>query len=112
MNNKLNLNDITLQIKQYIRQIKEKQSGEFNIAVSDINDKKSVCYYNDLRSNINKLDAGNKFSLQNIASEEISDITDSEYVSAAYEHLSLLEEKHRVIIDFMHKNNKIFDVDV
>ena len=110
MNNTLNLNDITAQIRQYVRQIKENKKGEFNPSLSEVKEKEYIYYSNDLRSNINKLDANNKFSLQNIASEDTTTITELEYASSAYNHLSSLEDKHRVVIDFMHKNNRNFDV--
>jgi len=112
MSNTLNLNDITTQIRQYIRQIKENKKGEFNTILPEAKEKEYTHYSNDLRSNINRLDGNNKFSLHNITSEDRATTTGLEYASAAYNHLSSLEEKHKVVIDFMHKNNKNFDVKV
>jgi len=109
-NNTLNLNDITAQIKQYVRQIKDNKKSDFFSSLPEIENQQPVYYTNDLRSNINKLNGGNKFSLHNITSADIMTGTSAEYASEAYEHLSSIEDKHKIVIDFMHKNNKNFDL--
>ena len=38
--------------------------------------------------------------------------TSASYVAEAYNHLSPKEDKNKVLIDFMHKNNRNFDVSV
>ena len=88
-NNTLNLNDITAQIKQYVRQIKDNKKSDFFSSLPEIENQQPVYYTNDLRSNINKLNGGNKFSLHNITSADIMTGTSAEYASEAYEHLSL-----------------------
>ena len=109
-NNTLNLNDITAQIKQYVRQIKDNKKSEFSPSLPDVEYKRQIHYTNDIRSNINKLHGNNKFSLHNMLSSDTLVSTSAEYASEAYGHLSSIEEKHKVVIDFMHKNNKNFDL--
>ena len=109
--NTLNLNDITAQIKQYVRQIKDNKKSDFATStLSEINSQPAILHSNDLRSNINKLDGSNKLSLHRMSSDDCMAITTAGYASEAYEHLSSIEDKHKIVIDFMHKNNKNFDL--
>lgn len=109
MNNTLNFRDITNQIQQYVKQIKNNKKENIPTTLSVTEDTSIFRYSNDLRSNINKLDGECKFNIQNITAEHNA-TTPLEYASEAYEHLDTLEDKHKVIIDFIHKNNRNFDV--
>lgn len=110
MSNTLNLDEITSQIQRYIRQIKKNTALEQkeNFAKDE---RFQVRIDNDLRSNINKLDGSNKFKIQNMLEQNVSSAP-SEYAAEAYGHLSELDDKKKVIIDYMHKNNRNYDVNI
>ena len=106
MVNALNLNEITQQIQQYVRLIKQqKSSATGRIFYSS----EPSLFNNDLRSNIHKLDGNNKFNIQSML-EKSTSLTTFDYATKAYEHLLEQEDKNKVVIDFMHKNNRNFDV--
>ncbi len=110
MTNTLNLNEITTQIQRYIRQIKkDKVSEQRDIYSSD--ERFHNRLDNDLRSNINKLNGGNKFNIQNMMEQNMSSAP-SEYAAEAYTHLSELDDKKKVMIEYMHKNNRNYDVNI
>ena len=109
MNNTLNFQDITNQIQQYVKQIKNSKKEQISAFSTNTENKSIFHYTNDVRCNINKLNGESKFNIQNIVAEN-NITTSSEYASEAYEHLDSIEDKHKVIIDFIHKNNRNFDV--
>lgn len=108
MSNTLNLNDITYRIRQYVNQIKEKK-GTFKTAAANDFIADTVVPSNDLRSNLHRLNGDSKFSIHNLTAENAPQVP-SDYAAEAYAHLSASEERHKVVIDFMHKNNRNFDV--
>lgn len=107
MSNNINLSDITLQIQKYVRLLKQKEvtdnSSNFNYK------SKSTLIDNDLRSNINKLTGDNKFNIQTL-NDNSHNTPPLEYASEAYNHLSNVDNKQKVVIGYMHKNNKTYDV--
>ena len=104
MTNTLNLNEITQQIQKYVRLIKQQKSSSTSRIFYP---EESIFINNDVRSNIHQLDGNNKF---NIMLEKSTSLTNLDYVTKAYEHLLKQEDKNKVVIDFMHKNNRNFDV--
>ena len=105
----LNINELNGQIQQYIRRIKSKQSSQ-QISNELAADEVIISYRNnDLRSNLNTLGVENKFNIQNMLENE-ANITSLNYVTGAYEHLTQSDDKNKIVIDFMHKNNRNFDV--
>ena len=105
-NNTLNLDDITSRIQQYVSKIKEhKADDKAKFSVDENQSLFSV--FNDVRSNINKLDGGNKFNIQINNNNPV--LASSDYAAEAYNHLNNLDDKQKVIIDFMHPNNNKFD---
>ena len=112
MSDSLNLNEITSQIQSYVRQLrnKRKTSQTFDLG----NSQNQMTYFlqlNDVRSNIHSLAGQNKFNIQQML-ELSSDMTSIGHVRAAYEYLTNVDEKHKVMIDFLHKNNRHYDVNV
>lgn len=109
MSENINLNNsVTAQIRQYVNRLKERKT-EHTAPTATENDDFILSFNNDLRSNINALNGDNKFNIQQFALAEQSQ-TPAEYAAGAYNRLSTLEQKHKVVIDFMHKNNRNFDV--
>ena len=107
MNKPFQLNDITSQIQNYVRQIKQRKTeGTFRVEKEELSQ-----INNDLKSNINKLNGSNKFKIQNMMETEHSSAS-SNYAAEAYNHLSDQDNKHKVVIDFMHKNNRNYDMKV
>ena len=105
-NNTLNLDDITSRIQQYVSKIKEHKADD--TSKFSVNENQSLfSVFNDVRSNINKLDGGNKFNIQINNNEQV--FASSDYAAEAYNHLNNLDDKQKVIIDFMHPNNNKFD---
>lgn len=109
MSNVLNLNDVTRQIQHYVRLIKN-QRNVARPSDSFLDELPVVSLYNDLRSNINPLNGTSKFSLHSMSNND--SFASSLYASEAYSHLESLQDKNKVVIDFMHKNNRNFDVQV
>lgn len=109
MSTSLNLNDITNQIQHYVTLIKKQKLSDKTHFGSEENFILPLA--NDVRSNIQKLAGKNKFGIQQIL-ESNTVLTSASYVLEAYNHLNNLEDKHKVVIDFMHKNNHNFDVNV
>jgi len=110
MSNALNLNNITGQIEHYVNLIKAKKAQSENFSSSDYH-QPTVIAVNDVRSNINPLNGKNKFSIHTML-ENNTMFTSASYVAEAYNHLSPKEDRNKVLIDFMHKNNRNFDVSV
>ena len=111
MSKAVQLTEISRQIEQYVRRIKNRQNMP-HLSSSNSSDGywNTPFPYNDLVSNINKLDGENKFNIQTMTSE-FTGIFSTQYAATAYEHLSAQQEdKNKVIIDLMHKNNRKFDV--
>ena len=109
MSENINLNNsVTAQIRQYVSRLKERKT-ETTTSSAVAPDDFILSLNNDLRSNINTLNGDNKFNIQQFALAE-QNRTPAEYAADAYNHLSTLEQKHKVVIDFMHKNNRNFDV--
>ena len=109
MSENINLNNsVTAQIRQYVSRLKERKT-EATTSSAVANDDFILSLNNDLRSNINTLNGDNKFNIQQFALAE-QNRTPAGYAADAYNHLSTLEQKHKVVIDFMHKNNRNFDV--
>lgn len=102
----LNLDKLTRQIQQYVQTIKQQKTASTERV---FHTSESSFINNDLRSNLNKLDGNNKFNIQNML-EKSTSLTSSNYVTKAYDHLSNQEDKNKIVIDFMHKNNRNFDV--
>ena len=109
MSTSLNLNDITNQIQHYVTLIKKQKLSDKPQFGSE--ETITVPITNDVRSNIHKLAGKNKFSIQQ-SLENNTILTSASYASKAYTHLNNLENKHKIVIDFMHKNNRNFDVSV
>ena len=106
----LNINDLNGQIQQYIRRIKNKQSTQ-QISTELTADEVIISYRNnDIRSNLNTLGGENKFNIQNMLENE-QNIASPDYATGAYEHLTQGDGKNKIVIDFMHKNNRNFDVE-
>ena len=108
MSNNINLNDITSQIQEYVRVIKQRKAhtgspSQFS-AQNDF-----TFLNNDVRSNIHPLNGDNKFRIQKW-SEDQNKAPLSKYASEAYAHLNEKDDKHKVVIDLMHKNNRNYDV--
>ena len=110
MVNTRQINELTTRIQHYVRLIKEKRNIEtaepFSVSIDN-----RVNHNNDLRTNINKLNGENKFNIQKLNTTSDTSAP-TEYASEAYEHLSELDKKRRVVIDYMHKNNRNYDVNV
>ena len=106
MANALNLNEITQQIQQYVHLIKQQKSA---VTGDVFHPSEPTFINNDLRSNIHKLDGSNKFNIQNMLEKNTS-LTTLDYAAKAYEHLLKQEDKNKVVIDIMHKNNRNYDV--
>ncbi|MBR1605502.1 MAG: hypothetical protein IJ660_05305 [Alphaproteobacteria bacterium] len=104
------LHDLTGQIQNYVRRIKARQSVAQSIIFEE--NHISLPQSQEIRSNINKLDGGNKFNIQTMVNSEKAHSTSAEYAAEAYTHLAHLDNKNKVVIDFMHKNNRNYDIDV
>lgn len=102
------ISELTSQIQRYVRLIKEKKGGQ-PVEKFSVTDTFQPQLNNDLRTNINKLDGNNKFSIQKLT-EQNTFSAPTEYVAEAYEHLTEINDKKNVIIDYMHKNNRNYDV--
>lgn len=106
----LTLHDLTGQIQTYVRRIKARQSTvqlpSFEETIISFPKQKEI------RSNINKLDGSNKFNIQTLVNNEKINSAPVDYAAGAYEHLTHLEDKNKIVIDFMHKNNRKYDLDV
>lgn len=109
MGGTLNLNDITGQIQRYVQLLKDRKKTTPTGETSSFAEWSPLPSYNELRSNINRLDGSSKFSIHNML-ENHTVLTSSSYAAEAYSHLSDLEDKNKVVLDFMHKNNRNFDV--
>lgn len=106
----LTLHDLTGQIQNYVRRIKARQS-----AVQNASFEETIISYptqKEIRSNIRKLDGENKFNIQTLVNDEKTNLTPVDYAAEAYTHLAHLEDKNKIVIDFMHKNNRNYDLDV
>lgn len=108
MSNTLNLNDITGRIRQYVSQIKEKRGNSETASAKSVTADMTV-FANDVRSNLHQLDGDSKFNIHSLTADNAPPIP-SDYAAEAYGRLSASEEKHKVVIDIMHKNNRNFDV--
>ena len=109
MNDALNLHDITTQIQHYVRLISQQKSARFD-RPTPIEEQVPHYISNEVRSNINPLNGNNKFGILNMLGNHTG-MTSPGYASEAYRHLSGLEDKNKVVIDFMHGNNQNFDIE-
>jgi len=109
MKSVFNLSDLNWQIGQYVRRIKNRQTSAIDNYQNTFEEYSSPSHFNDLISNINKLDGKNKFNIQSMMNDTTA-LTPSAYAAQAYEHLSKQDDKNKVVIEIMHKNNRNYDV--